>query len=161
MQLDTSIQSSEECAGGRVEGVSAPDQQPATTDGYCSPQSLPLATTGGSRVMVNPDTDPPEISRQVVDAVGYRAAQFLDQEVMDPDLCRIALRAILAAWVAEIPDQFLFLGVDRDHRLLFRQSCGHLGVDVAKLRIPVGVAIALLGLAVSLQAVARMVEQFG
>ena len=63
----------------------------------------------GSRVMVNPDTDPPEISRQVVDAVGYRAAQFLDQEVMDPDLFRIALQAILTAWVAEIPDLFLFL----------------------------------------------------
>jgi hypothetical protein len=75
---------------------------------------------------------------------------------MDPDLLRIALRAILAAWVAEIPDQFLFLGVDRDHRLLFRQSRGHLGVDMAKLRIPVGVAIALFGFAVALQAVARI-----
>src|SRR6266446_4789529 len=111
--------------------------------------------------MVNPDIDPPEISRQVVDAVGYRAAQFPDQEVMDPDLFRIALRAILAARVAEIPDQFLFLGVDRDHRLLFRQSCGHLGVDVAELRIPVGVAVALLGLAIALQAVARIIEQSG
>jgi hypothetical protein len=30
------------------------------------------------RVMVNPDTDPPEIGRKVADAVGYRAAQFLD-----------------------------------------------------------------------------------
>src|SRR5271169_2981629 len=80
---------------------------------------------------------------------------------MDPDLFRIALQAILAAWVAEIPDQFLFLGVDRDHRLLFCQSRGHLGVDVAKLRIPVGVAIALLGLAVALQAVACIVEQSG
>src|SRR6266851_4382247 len=75
---------------------------------------------------------------------------------MDPDLFRIALRAILAAWIAEIPDQFLFLGVDRDHRLLFGQRRGHLGVDVAKLRIPVGVAIALLGFAVALQAVARI-----
>src|SRR5260370_17532441 len=75
---------------------------------------------------------------------------------MDPDLFRIALRTILAAWVAEIPDQFLFLGVDRDHRLLFRQSRGHLGVDMAKLRIPVGVAIALFGFSVALQAVARI-----
>ena len=75
---------------------------------------------------------------------------------MDPDFFRIALRAILAAWVAEIPDQFLFLGVDRDHRLLFRQSRGYLGVDGAELRIPVGVAVALLGLAVALQAVARI-----
>ena len=80
---------------------------------------------------------------------------------MDPDLFRVALRAILAAIVAEIPDQFLFLGVDRDHRLLFGQSRGHLGVDVAELRIPVGVAVALLGLAVALQAVARRIEQFG
>ena len=106
--------------------------------------------------MVNPDTDPPEIGRKVVDAIGYRAAQFLDQEIMDPDLFRIALRTILAARVAEIADQFLFLGVDRDHRLLFSQRRSHLGVDVAKLRIPIGVALALLGLAVALQAVARI-----
>ena len=45
--------------------------------------------------MVNADTDPPKISRQVVDPVGYRPSQFLDQEVMDPDLFRIALQAIL------------------------------------------------------------------
>src|SRR6266404_5583497 len=74
---------------------------------------------------------------------------------------RVALRAIFAAIVTEIPDQFFFLGVDRDYRLLFRQSCGYLGVDAAKLRIPVGVAVALLGLAVGLQAVARRIEQFG
>jgi hypothetical protein len=40
--------------------------------------------------------------------------------------------------------------------VLFRQSRGQLGIDVAKLRIPVGVAIALRGLAVALQAVARI-----
>jgi hypothetical protein len=70
---------------------------------------------------------------------------------MDPDLFRVGSRTILAAGVAEVPDQFLILGLDRDHRLLFRQSRDHLGVDVAKLPIPVEVAIALLGLAVALQ----------
>src|SRR5208282_3151200 len=65
------------------------------------------------------------------------------------------------AIVTEISDQFLLLAVDRDHRLLFRQSCGHLGVDMGELRIPVGVTVALLGLAVGLQAVARRIEQFG
>jgi hypothetical protein len=34
-------------------------------------------------------------------------------------------------------------------------------VDMGKLRIPVGVAVALLGLAVSLQAVTGRIEQFG
>src|SRR5205807_3720186 len=61
----------------------------------------------------------------------------------------------------EIPDQFFFLGVDRDYRRLFGQRRSHLGVDVAELRIPVGVVVALLGLAVGLQAVARRIEQFG
>src|SRR6266851_2812918 len=72
---------------------------------------------------------------------------------MDPDLFRVSLRAIFAAIVTEISDQFLFLGVDRDHRLLLGQCCGHLGVDAGELRIPVGVAVALRGLAVGLQAV--------
>ncbi len=109
--------------------------------------------------MVNADAHPPGIGSEVIDPVRHRPPEFLDQKVMDPDLFRIALRTILAARVAEIADQFLFLGVDRDHRLLFSQRRGHLGVDVAKLRIPVGVALALLGLAVGLQAVARIVEQ--
>ena len=47
---------------------------------------------------------------------------------MDPDRFRVSLRAIFAAIVTEIPDQFLFLGVDRDHRLLLGQCGGHLGV---------------------------------
>src|SRR5205085_5876925 len=78
---------------------------------------------------------------------------------MDPDLFRVALGAIFAPVVAEIADQFLFLGVDGDHRLLFGQRRGHLGVDVAELRIPVGVAVALRGLAVALQTVTRLIEQ--
>jgi len=79
---------------------------------------------------------------------------------MDPDCFRVSLRAIFAAIVTEIPDQFLFLGVDRDHWLLVGQRSGHLGVDMGELRIPVGVAVTLLGLAVSLQAVTRRIEQF-
>src|SRR6201997_1447424 len=80
---------------------------------------------------------------------------------MDPDRFRVSLRAIFAAIVTEIPDQFLFLGIDRDHRLLLGQCGGHLGVDAGELRIPVGVTVALFGFAVGLQAVARGIEQFG
>src|ERR1700756_5052609 len=80
---------------------------------------------------------------------------------MDPDRFRVSLRAIFAAIVTEIPDQFLFLGIDRDHRLLLGQCGGHLGVDAGELRIPVGVTVALFGFAVGLQAVARGIEQSG
>src|SRR5438105_2479869 len=113
------------------------------------------------RVMVNPDTHPTRIGGEVVDPVRHRAAELLDQKVMDADFFRVALRAIFAAILTEIPDQFLFLGVDRDHRLLFGQRRGHLGVDVAELRIPVRVAVALRGFAVGLQTVTRLTEQVG
>src|SRR5216684_4501163 len=113
----------------------------------------------GGRIMVNADTDPSGIRGQVIDPVRHRAAELLDQEVMDPDLFRVALGPIFAPVVTEIPDQFLFLGVDGDHRLLFGQSGGHLGVDVAELRIPVGVTVALRGLAVALQTITRLIEQ--
>ena len=111
--------------------------------------------------MVDADTHPSGIRGQVIDPVGHRATEFLDQEVMDPDLFGVALGAIFAPVVAEIADQFLFLGVDRDHRLLFGQRRGHLGVDVAELRIAVRVAVALRGFAVGLQTVTRLTEQVG
>jgi hypothetical protein len=107
----------------------------------------------------NADTHPTTIGGEVVDPVRHRAAELLDQEIVDPDLFRVALGTIFAPVVAEIPDQLLFLGVDGDHRLLVRQSGGHLGVDVAELRIPVGVAVALRGFAVALQTVTRLIEQ--
>src|SRR6202011_5823398 len=111
------------------------------------------------RVMVDADTHPTTIGGEVVDPVRHRTAKLLDQEVMDPDIFRVALGAIFTAVVAEIPDQFLFLGVDGDHRLLFSQSGGYLAVDIAELRIPVGVAVALRSLAVALQTVTCLIEQ--
>src|SRR2546421_10149755 len=113
----------------------------------------------GGRIVVDADTHPSGIRGQVIDPVGHRATELLDQEVMDPDFFRVALGAIFAPVVAEIADQFLFLGVDGDHWLPFGQRRGHLGVDVAELRIPVGVAVALGGLAVALQTVTRLIEQ--
>jgi hypothetical protein len=53
--------------------------------------------------MVDADTNPPGIRGQIIDAIGHRSAEFLDQEVVHPDLFRIPLRAILAAIIAEIP----------------------------------------------------------
>src|SRR5882762_2986295 len=114
----------------------------------------------GGRVMVDADTYPSGIGGKVIDTIGHRTTEFLDQEVMDANRFRIALRTILAARIAEIPDKFLLLGVDRDHRLLFGQSRGHLGVDMGELGIPVGMAVALLGFAVALQTVTRRVELY-
>ena len=69
-----------------------------------------------------PTLTPPGVRGQIIDPVGHRAAELLDQEVMDTDLFWVALGAIFAPVVAEIADQFLFLGVDGDYRLVFSQS---------------------------------------
>ena len=111
--------------------------------------------------MVDADTDPAGIRGKIIDAIGHRTTKFLDQEIVDPDRFRISLGAIFPAIVAEVADQFLLLGVDRDHRLLFCQSRTHLNVDVGELGVAVRMAVAFLGLAVALQAVARRVEQLG
>src|ERR1700736_4820215 len=144
---------------GRLGG----DQQSSGVGIARPPDGLPPLADAvhreGGRIMVNADTDPSGIRGQVIDPVRHRAAELLDQEVMDPDLFRVALGPIFAAVVTEIPDQFLFLGVDGDHRLLVGQSGGHVGVDAADLRIPVGVTVALCGLTVALQTVTRLIEQ--
>ena len=104
-------------------------------------KACPWQRTGGGCVVVDADAHPPGVRRKIIDAIRHRSAEPLDQKVVYPDFFRIALRTILAAIVAEVPDQFLLLGVDRDHRLLVGQSRGHLGVDVGELRIPIGMAV--------------------
>jgi len=99
---------------------------------------------------------------------------------MDPDLLGIAGRAPFAALVLEIAtgqarglkahDQFLFLGIDRDHRLLggpWRPlaALGGQGgadrvVEVTELGIAIGMALAVAGLAVGWQAEVRLLQHF-
>ena len=74
-----------------------------------SPDGLPpladaVHREGGRVVVNNADTHPSGIGGQVIDPVRHRAAELLDQEVMDPDLFRVALGTIFAPVVAEIPD---------------------------------------------------------
>ena len=63
----------------------------------------------GGRVVVNADAHPSGIGGEIVDPVRYRAAELLDQEVMDPDFFRVALGTIFAPVVAEIADSSFFL----------------------------------------------------
>src|SRR6516165_7401123 len=60
-----------------------------------------------SRVVVDTDADPAMIGRKIIDPVRYGTAEFLDQEVMDPDLFRVSLRAILPSGPANARRGFL------------------------------------------------------
>ena len=74
---------------------------------------------------------------------------------------RLPHRTVFTTAILEIADQLLLLGVDGDRRLARRQRLLHLIVDIAELRIAVGMVRPLEGLAIGLQAIAQLSQQIG
>src|SRR6202166_355731 len=82
-----------------------------------------------------------------------RLAQFLVLEIVGVDLDRPTLRAIVAAAVLGLAEQFLLLRVDRYHRLILRLKRPDFGVDIFELGVAIGMFAAFLGLAVGMAAI--------
>ena len=61
--------------------------------------------------------------------------------------------------IAVVSHQFLLLGVHADHRLAGSLKRQNLFVDMAELPVPVGMALAFIAFALTLQAVAQLMEQ--
>ena len=110
-------------------------------------------------VMIHADTDPTGVVGQIVDAIGDRPAQFLDQEVVHPNVLRLTCGTPFPTGVLEVSDEFLLLRIDRDHRFARGQRRGHGVVDVNELRIAVGMAVAFPSLAIGLQAELLLMQQ--
>src|SRR5215472_487619 len=100
-------------------------------------------------VVVNPDTHPALVRREVIDAVGDSLAQLLVHEVVDKNLDRLPLALPFAPSVPEFPDEFLLLCVDRDHGLTACLEVHDRYIDVLELGIPVRVIGSFFGLAVT------------
>ena len=105
------------------------------------------------RVVVDADTDPARVTRDVVNPVWRRPARFRDFEIVHPDVLGLAFRAQFAARVLEVANQLLLFGIHRNRRAAFRQNGFHLGIDVTELRVPVRVMRSFLRLPVRLQTV--------
>src|SRR5215208_6829287 len=113
----------------------------------------------GGSVVIDAEIDPSGIRGDVVDAVGRHLAQLGEGEIVHPDRFGLALGAQLAAAVLEVPDELFLLRVDRDRWLAGGLPSLHLRVDEFELGVAVGVARALAGLAVGLQAEAEPAQQ--
>src|SRR5205807_3285328 len=87
------------------------------------------------RVVIDADTYPAIIHRQIVDASGRHLAELLVREVMNLDLLRRPARLPLSPWILEIPDQFSLLRVHRDDRLTLFLKGAHLLVDIPELGV--------------------------
>ena len=100
--------------------------------------------------MVDSKAEIAVVGADVVDPVGDDLAEFLVFKIVGVDLDRPALRAIVAAAVLELAEQFLLLGVDRYRRLIGRVKLLYLGVDIFELSVAVGMFAAFLGLTVEM-----------
>jgi hypothetical protein len=99
------------------------------------------------------------IGGNVVDAVGRDLAERLVLEVVHFHAAGIALRPPVAAGVAVVADQLLFLRVHGNDGLAARLSREDLGVDVFELGVAIGVAGALVRFPVDLPRETDLDEQ--
>ena len=137
-------------SGARVERL--PHAAPPTPD----------ALDGkSSRIVVRPHTDPGLVLGDIVHPIRTDPAQIRNQEVMHQHLLRRSLGTQLPPTVLEGPHQFLLLRVHGDHRLSQGELQLHRPVQVLKLGVAVRVFRPRQGLAIGLQAIAHVVEQFG
>ena len=92
--------------------------------------------------MIHPYTHPSIVGREVVHTIGHALTEVLVDKILAADLHRVSLGMPLPPRILEIPDQFLFLRVDRYHRLPTFLKRLDLLVDMLKLRIAVGMGTA-------------------
>ena len=111
-------------------------------------------------IMVDADADPAEVGGQIVNAIRYRAAKLLDQEVIYPDFFAVALRAPLPPGILEVANKLFLLCIHRYDRLLLDQSAADTRVDVNELRITIRVAGAFTDFSIGLQTKLLGLEQF-
>src|SRR6266851_6907412 len=145
-------------------GIGGDHERPSLAIGR-SPHALPPSADRvhgeARRVMIDPQTHPPFVAVEIVDAVRDRLPLRRDHEIVHPDAVRCSRGAPGPARVLEVPDQFLLLRIYRDRGLPQPLKPAHLPGDVAELPVAIRVLRTFLRLGVPLQAVAQFVEQFG
>ena len=85
--------------------------------------------------MVAAHAHPGIVASDVIDAAGDGFSEFGIGKIANIDLLGLALRTPFAAGVFELSDEFFFLGIDADDRLIFAQKRGGFFVDVDKLGV--------------------------
>ena len=106
--------------------------------------------------MIGPDIDEAGVTPDIVNPIRIRAGHVGPGKVMPLYLARLFRRAPLLAGIIVIAHQLFLLGIDRDHRPSASQMALHGGVDVTELRVAIGMVRALLGFAITLQAVVQI-----
>ena len=108
--------------------------------------------------MVDADTHPSGVVREIVHAVWIGLAEFGDLEIMNAYDLGIAARPPLFALILEVSDQFFLFRVYGYDRLFSSLHSANSPTDMSKLIVPVGMAGTLPTLLVALKAVPLLVQ---
>ena len=110
-------------------------------------------------VVVRPHVHESRVAVHVIDPVRVGAGDVGTGKIVTVHLERLLRGPPLPAAVVVVSQQFLLLGVHGDDGRPLGQSPLDLRVDMAELRVAVGMVLAFFRLAVALQAVALLLQQ--
>ena len=112
-----------------------------------------------SRVVIDTNTDPAVVPRQIINPVGRYLTRFLVYEIMNANFFRITLWMPFPPCILEIAYQFLLLGIYRNNRLPPALLPSRFLVDVVELRIPVWMLLSFGCLAIRLKTVIHVTQK--
>ena len=113
----------------------------------------------GASIVIGTDIDEACVASEIVDAIRIRTRHIWAREVMALNGPWILRRTPLLPSVVVVADQFLLFGIDRNDRQALHQVLLDRSTDVAKLRVAIWMVRPLLGLAITLQAVVKIVKK--
>ena len=108
--------------------------------------------------MINPHTHPAIVGGEVRDTIRNTLPKTLINKILAAHLDRLPLGMPFVPRMFEIPDQCLFLGVHRYHRLPAFLERLDLLVDMLELRIAIGMRAAFRCFPIDLQTLVQLVE---
>ena len=108
--------------------------------------------------MIGADIDEALVALEVIDSIGVCERYRGVGKIMAIHFGSVAFAMPLPPVVLVVADKFLFLGVHGNHRrspvdAAFRQT-----IDVLELGVAIGIALAFLGFAVALKAIAKLMK---
>jgi len=114
----------------------------------------------GGRVVIDPHAPPSRVAGNVVDAIRNSSPEFGNDEVVHANGFGANPSAAIHAGVLEVADEFFLLRVDGDCRLVRSERFFHPIIDGMELRVVIGMGRSLARLAIGLQAVIELVQEF-
>src|SRR3990170_4221061 len=123
---------------------------------HASPPTTNTLNRKASRIIVRSNVDPPDVSTDVVNTIGYRPPNLLPRKVMCVDLPRFPLFSPLSPSIFVLSHKLLFLGIHRNDWKLLLQPCLHLSIDIFKLLIPIRMILAFYHFDVGLQTISEL-----